>query len=513
MTIDMPCEPDELRSLFLFEALTDEQLAVLCNRGHIENYQPGPICVEGEPATCFYVLIEGELMMSKLSGGQDIETNRTSQRGVYCGAWRAFTGGKQKNYDASVHVTKPSRFFVMDAPVFAQFMRDQFPMAVHLLDGIAVGTDRTRRIIDNREKLLALGRLSAGLTHQLNNPAAAISRAASDLRERVANMRHKLAMLADGTITPEALGALVQLQERVAEQVAKSAAPGGGQHLSALETSDREDAVGDWLEDHGIEGGWDIAPTFVEGGVDTDWLERISAVSDELPSASLEMAIRWINYTIESELLMNQILEASKRISALVADAKQYSQMDRAPFQVANVHDLLYSTLVMFADRLTKDAGRDGPKDTPAITLVKDFDKSLPEIPCYPGDLNQVWTNIIDNAIAAMRDTGGTLTVRTCRYGDNMARVEICDTGPGIPADIREHIFEPFFTTKPFGEGTGLGLDLAFNIVVKKHRGDLRVESAPGDTRFIVLLPLTAPAADVAVADLDDVDEGVATAE
>jgi len=164
---------------------------------------------------------------------------------------------------------------------------------------------------------------------------------------------------------------------------------------------------------------------------------------------------------------------------------------------------------VMFADRLTKDGSKNGK----VINLVKDFDKSLPEIPCYPGDLNQVWTNIIDNAIAAMRETGGTLTVRTRAEGDNLARIEICDTGPGIPEDVREHIFEPFFTTKPFGEGTGLGLDLAFNIVVKKHRGDLRVESVPGDTRFIVLLPLTAPAADVAAADLDELDEDVAASE
>jgi signal transduction histidine kinase len=399
-----------------------------------------------------------------------------------------------------VHVTKPSRFFVMDAPVFAHFMKDQFPMAVHLLDGIAVGTDRTRRIIDNREKLLALGRLSAGLTHQLNNPAAAIARAASDLRGRVAGMRHKLAMLADGTVSPETLSALVRLQQEVADQVAKSAS----EHMSAIETADREDAVGDWLEDRGIDGGWDISPTFVEGGIDTDWLERISAVSDELASTSLEEAIRWINYTIESELLMNQISEASKRISALVADAKQYSQLDRAPFQVADVHELLRSTLVMFADRLSKD----GSKDTKAITVVKDFDQSLPEIPCYPGDLNQVWTNIIDNALAAMRDQGGTLTVRTGRVGEKMARVEICDTGPGVPEEVREHIFEPFFTTKPFGEGTGLGLDLAFNIVVKKHRGDLRVESVPGDTRFIVLLPLErSPVADVGASDMDDVDD------
>ncbi len=484
MTTQSPCEPDELRSLFLFEALTDEQLATLCANGRIEHYEPGPICVEGEPATCFYVLIDGELAMSKLSGGQDIETNRTSQRGVYCGAWQAFTGEQQQAYSTSVHVTKPSRFFVMEAPAFARFMQDQFPMAVHLLDGIAVGTERTRRIIDNREKLLALGQLSAGLTHQLNNPAAATARAAAELRDRVAGMRQKLAMLADGTVTPQALRALVRLQEEVAEQVAKSTS----QHLSAIETADSEDGVGEWLADHGIDGGWDIAPTFVEGGIDTDWLERISAATDDLDaSTSLEKAIRWLSYTIEGELLLNQISEASKRISALVADAKQYSQMDRAPFQVADVHELLRSTLVMFADRLGKDTGKD---KSGAITVVKEFDQLLPEIPCYPGDLNQVWTNIIDNAIAAMRDRGGTLAIRTGREGEKMARIEICDTGPGIPDGVREHIFEPFFTTKPFGEGTGLGLDLAWNIVVKKHRGDLRVESVPGDTRFIVLLPL-----------------------
>jgi signal transduction histidine kinase len=496
MTTDqLPCDADELRTLFLFEALSDEQLDVLCTNGHIQHYEPGPIIVEGEPATCFYVLIEGELAMSKLSGGQAIETNRTSQRGVYCGAWRAFTGGNQKLYDASVHVTKPSRFFVMDAPVFAKFMKDQFPMAVHLLDGIAVGTDRTRRIIDNREKLLALGRLSAGLTHQLNNPAAAIARAAEELRGRISRMRGKLAMLADGSVSAETLNALVLLQDAVAEHVAKSAS----QHLTALETADREDAVGEWLEDHDIDGGWDIAPTLVEGNIGTDWLERIAATAEELDaSASVEEAIRWISYTIESELLMNQILEASKRISALVADAKQYSRMDRALFDVADVHELLRSTLVMFADRLSKD------KQPGAITVVKEFDQSLPEIPCFPGDLNQVWTNIIDNALAAMREAGGTLTVRTGREGEKLARIEICDTGPGIPEDIREHIFEPFFTTKPVGEGTGLGLDLAWNIVVKKHRGDLRVESVPGNTRFIVLLPLEKPRVeDLADPDLD----------
>jgi signal transduction histidine kinase len=367
-------------------------------------------------------------------------------------------------------------------------------MAVHLLDGIAVGTDRTRRIIDNREKLLALGRISAGLTHQMNNPAAGTAPAAAALGERIARKRWKLVMLADGTVTPDALSALVRLQQEVADQVAKSTS----QHLSPIETADLEEAVGDWLDDHGVGDGWDIAPAFVEGGIDTDWLERVSAAVDDLASTSLEEAIRWLHYTIESEQLMNQIAEASKRISALVADAKQYSQMDRAPFQVADIHELLRSTLVIFADRF----GKDGGKDSKAITVIKDFDRSLPEIPCYPGDLNQVWTNIIDNAIAAMGQDGGTLTLRTARDGEKMVRVEICDTGPGVSEDVREHIFEPFFTTKPFGEGTGLGLDLAFNIVVKKHRGDLRVESVPGDTRFIVLLPLDSPPASDEIPDL-----------
>ncbi len=483
MTVEKSCDADELRTLFLFEHLNDEQLATLCADGEIEHYEPGPICVEGEPATCFYVLIEGELAMSKLSGGQDIETNRTSHRGVYCGAWQAFTGEKQQLYTTSVHVTKPSRFFVMDAPAFAAFMKDQFPMAVHLLDGIAVGTERTRRLIDNREKLLALGQLSAGLTHQLNNPAAASVRAAAALRERIAGMRQKMLMLADGTITPQALRGLVRLQEQIADQVAKSAS----QHMSAMETADCEDAVGEWLESRGIEDAWDLAPSFVEGGIDVDWLERISTTAEELGiSTSLQQAIRWLNATIDGELLLNQISEASQRISALVADAKQYSQMDRAPFQVADVHDLLKSTVTMFADRLGKESACH-------IKVAKDFDRTLPEIPCYPGDLNQVWTNIIDNAIAAMGSAGGTLTIRTCREANEMLRVEICDTGPGIPEDVRERIFEPFFTTKPVGEGTGLGLDLAWKIVVNKHHGDLRVESAPGDTRFIVLLPLEMP--------------------
>lgn len=474
------CLPEELRSLFLFEALTETQLATLCANGHIATFEPGIVCNEGDPATCLYVLLDGELVMSKRSGGTDIETTRTSQRGVYCGAWSAYVPDEEHIYQASVRVTRRSRFFVLDADAFARFMQAEFPMAVHLLEGQSVGRRRQAQIIGQREHLLALGTITAGLTHQLNNPAAAIARDIAGLRANVGKMRHKLAMLADGQFTPDALRVLVRIQEEVAEQVAKAEL----RELTALEASDREDEVGDWLERHHIAASWDYAPTFVEAGLDTDWLERVEASVDAVDcSATLQSAIGWLKYTIDTELAVNRVAEATNRISALLADAKQYSQMDRAPYQSADVHELLRSTLMMFGGKVGKNS---------SIKLIKDFDQTLPEIHCYPGDLNQVWTNIIDNAIQAMNGAG-TLTVRTRRDTDNTIRIEIGDDGPGIDEDIVDRIFTPFFTTKPVGQGTGLGLDLAWRIVAEKHHGNLRVDSQPGDTRFIVTLPVEPP--------------------
>ena len=476
------CLPDELRTLFLFEALDDRQLQVLCDNGHIRVFEPGPVCTEGDPATCFYVLLDGELVMSKRSGGVDIETNRTSQRGVYCGAWSAYVPGEEHVYEASVRVTRPSRFFVLDADAFARFMQSEFPMAVHLLEGHRVGGRRQRQILDQRDKLLALGTITAGLTHQLNNPAAAAARAVADLREGVSKMRYKMKMLADGKLTREALRVLVSIQEEVAEQVAKSKT----QELTALELSDREEQIGDWLEQRSIIGAWDYAPTFVEAGLDIDWLSRVEAsIGDVDCSATLQSALGWLKYTIDTELRLNEIADASKRISALLAGAKQYSQMDRSEYEAANVHELIRSTIkTIFGDKV----GKDKP-----VKVVWEKDTSLPELLCYPGELNEVWTNIIDNAIQAMNGRG-TLTIRTWRKSENMIGVEIRDDGPGIPEDVIDRIFTPFFTTKPFGQGTGLGLDLARRIVVEKHQGDIRVDSRPGDTRFQIFLPLVAPA-------------------
>jgi signal transduction histidine kinase len=215
----------------------------------------------------------------------------------------------------------------------------------------------------------------------------------------------------------------------------------------------------------------------VQAGLDIDWLAE---VADRLDPSTFEGALRWLNYTLETELLMNEIEDSTTRISTLVAAAKQYSQMDRAPYQVVDVHELLDSTLLMLGRKLGS-----------SITVVRQYDRTLPKIPAYAAELNQVWTNLIDNAVGAM-PAGGTLTIRTELDAERLL-VEIRDTGAGVPAEIRDRIFEPFFTTKPFGEGTGLGLDISWRIVVNKHHGDLRVESEPGDTRFQVRLPLTGP--------------------
>ncbi|EFC85441.1 ATP-binding protein [Parafrankia sp. EUN1f] len=464
----LPCDIDELRTLFLFEKLTDEQLDWICRNGHVELIEPGPVFREGEPATCFYVLVEGSLVLTRRIGDDDVEVTRTDQRGVYAGAWFAYLGDRvPQQYTNSMRVTSPSRFVVLDGVALAQLMREWFPMAVHMLEGLFFGLQNLQQQTGQRERLLALGSLSAGLTHELNNPAAAAVRATASLRERVAGMRHKLGLIAAGPYDRPALEALIALQEEAAERVGKAPT------LTPMETSDREDSISDWLDDQGIAGGWQLAPTFVQAGFDVDWLERVAGT---VPPQILEGAVRWLMYTVESELLMKEIEDSTNRISGLLAATKQYSQLDRAPYRQADVHELLDSTLAMLGAKLA------------GVRIVREYDRALPEIPVHAAELNQVWTNLIDNAAAAMGGAG-TLTVVTAADHDDLV-VEIRDSGPGVPADIRDRIFEPFFTTKPVGEGTGLGLDISWRIVVNRHHGNLTVTSVPGDTRFRVSLPI-----------------------
>jgi signal transduction histidine kinase len=282
-------------------------------------------------------------------------------------------------------------------------------------------------------------------------------------------MRNKLAMLAHEEIDPRLLELLVDVQEEAVRAVA------GAPELTPIQESEREDELTEWLDSHGVHDSWQLAPVFVSAGTTPEFLDKLATGA---PAEMVEGAVRWLAYTVETELLLDEITDSVTRISSLVAAAKQYSHMDRAPFERADIHEGLKSTLAMMAGKLS------------GLTVVKELDRSLPPVPVYAGELNQVWTNLIDNAVQAMGGAG-TLTIRTSLDGGDHVRVEIGDTGPGIPPELRQRIFEPFFTTKPVGEGTGLGLDISYRIVVARHGGDLTVESEPGDTRFIVRLPLT----------------------
>ncbi|MBE8520730.1 cyclic nucleotide-binding domain-containing protein [Amycolatopsis sp. H6(2020)] len=460
---------EELRGLFLFEHLSEDQLDWVAANAAPEEYEGDSFVIrEGDEATCFYVILNGAVRMTRLVSGTEVETNRSDQRGAYFGATQFFVHqDAEHRYGASVQALSNLTLLTLPAAEFSVQFRRWFPMATHLLEGMYLGWRNSDTVIGSRRRLLALGELSAGLTHELNNPAAAAVRATSALRERVAGMRHKLAFLAKKDIDPELLYQLIDVQERLVKQVAQA------EKLTAMQQSDREDEIGDWFDDRGIDGGWDLADIYVRAGLTTSDLDN---VLEQVGDTFIDGAVRWLAYALETEMLMGEIEDSTTRISALVGKAKQYSQMDRAPHQWVDVHDGLDSTLVMLSGKIGG-----------GVRVVKEYDRSLPKIPAYPAELNQVWTNIIDNALGAMKGEG-TLTLRTWRVDDQI-RVEVGDTGPGIPADLKPRIFEPFFTTKPVGEGTGLGLDISWKIVVERHQGDLRVESEPGNTRFEVCLP------------------------
>jgi signal transduction histidine kinase len=462
-------DADQLRTLFLFEALTDEQLQYLSENGEVRTFDAGAtVFREGDPADCLYVLVDGGLRMSRLVGTEDLVVNETSMRGVYSGAIRAFMDDPNDTYINSITTTVASSFWRLPASDFSYFMHHWFPMAVHLLEGIYIGVRNTEAQVRQREHLANLGTLSANLAHELNNPAAATVRATAQLRERFATIRHKLAFLAAGDFDTAVMGKLVALQDAAVERAALART-----ELTPVQESDLEDEIGAHLDELNVHSAYELASVLAAAGMDVDWIDQ---VNDVVGPEGLSSALRWLGDTLDAEALMDELENASNRISTMVAAVKQYSHMDEASYAELDLHPGLDATVVMLGFKLA------------GVDVVREYDHDLPKLPVYGAELNQVWTNLIDNAADAMKGSG-TLTLRTRRQGD-YAVVEIADNGPGIPEDVRDRIFEPFFTTKPPGEGSGLGLETARRIVVKRHHGKLEVETSDAGTTFSVYLPL-----------------------
>ncbi len=464
---------EELRGTFLFESLTDEQLEWLVAHGAVDTHDAGVVVYgEDEVAESFYVLLEGVVQLVKRVEGADVVLATADGAGAYAGATRAFirASGAQ-GYPTSLRTVTRTRLFKLRAEDFAYVLRTWFPMAVHLLDGLFLGLTNTEALVGHREKLIALGALSAGLAHELNNPAAAEVRAAEALGGRLQEAREAMLRMAP-RLNDDCLHKLIDLLNEAVERARH--AP----RLSTVDAGDREDALADRLEEAGVAEAWELAPVLATAGLDEAWLDRAIACGGE----AAPDAIRWLVAGLDIEGLVGEIRTSAGRISALVGAMKEYSHLDSPAFASIDVHDGLESTLVILGHKLKT-----------GVKVVRDYDRSLPSICAQAGELNQVWTNLIDNAVDAMGGKG-TLTVRTGREQDGVV-VEVGDTGPGVPAELQRRIFEPFFTTKDVGHGTGLGLDISYRIVVRRHHGDIRVESEPGNTRFRVLLPLDQPSA------------------
>ena len=453
---------DELRGIELFTGLTDDQLAELASGGYELEFDPGDVIfTEGDRADEWWVLLSGSLDLVRRVGREDVVVARMDVPGRWAGGFRAWDDNGV--YLATGRGAEPGRVLRLDAPRLRELVNHWFPLAGHLIGGLHHTARSIESTVRQRDALVTLGTLAAGLAHEINNPAAAATRTVDGLGQTCNALLEALTSLAHDDISAAQFFALDALRR---ETVAPD-------RLDELALADRESELATWLESHGVPDSWSLASVLAPGGVDADWCERAHA---SLGDRALAPGLAWVSATFASKTLLTELKDAVGRISDLVAAVRAYSQMDRASAQRVDVREGLDSTLTMLGHKL-----RDG------VTVVREY-ADLGPIDAYAGELNQVWTNLIDNAVDAMAGSG-TLTVRTRADGECVV-VEIMDTGPGMRPEVVARAFEPFFTTKEVGKGTGLGLDIARRIVVERHGGTIEVESPPGGgTTMRVSLP------------------------
>jgi signal transduction histidine kinase len=460
---------DVLRQLDLFEGVDDEVLEEFARSGSERRLEVGQtLLVEGEVTDLLWVIAEGRIEWSRHINGSDVELG---ERGApsYAGASNILTGDPAV---ATGRASSPVLAYVWEADTLRSFLRAQPAVMRTVIRLIAPVAQAAESALRQQEKLAALGTLSAGLAHELNNPAAAARRTATALDAALATLEDTVNQFVSSGVEREDAATLVSLQRQALDRAAAGAASG-----SAVEAADREDELAALLDQMGYDG-WRLAEPLARASVDQPWLDAVSAAAGAAAGAALE----WVAASLTAHSLVGELHESTARISSLVGAVKDYTHMDRASIEEVDVHDGIESTLTILGYRLKHGN----------ITVERRYDRSLPRVTVHGSELNQVWTNLIVNALDAL-DGQGTITITTRPAPIGLA-VEIADDGPGVPEEVRSRVFEPFFTTKPVGQGTGLGLDIARRIVLA-HRGDVTLRSRPGSTEFVVTLPIGAAVA------------------
>ncbi|HXZ80607.1 MAG TPA: ATP-binding protein [Terriglobales bacterium] len=457
---------EDFRGIAIFSDLSDEDLQWLADHAEESRFAPGEIMIrEGAPADAMIIYLEGETE-GRVEQGADDGRVYSARAGDVTGM---LPYSRLKIIPLTIRAIIPTRIALIPAALFDEMLHHIPVLRGRLVSLLA---DRVREVTkadQQRERLAALGKLSAGLAHELNNPAAAARRAANTLGDTLQRLYKACDDLQEVPLSTEASNYLCRFES---ELLSRPPAP----PLDPLAQSEREEAMSDWLAKGGVSEPWKFAPELVESGITTQELRELHSHCPEIPPDNL--ANRIVS-KMQLARLAREIENATARISELVKAIKEYSFMDQAPVQDVDVRNGLESTLTILNHKLKH-----------GISVIRNYASDIPRIPSYGSELNQVWTNLIDNAADAMNGKG-ELRIRVAQE-DTSLLVEIRDNGPGIPAEIQPHIFEPFFTTKDVGKGTGLGLDTVYRII-RKHHGTISFVSRPGDTCFRVRLPVQRP--------------------
>jgi signal transduction histidine kinase len=457
----------ELSKLELFQVLSPERLNWVCDRAEAMDLKAGEVLVrEGDVALGFLILTEGRIGVTRQSDGVDMPIGQ-HEAPAFFGEVQILTG---EIVPVTLRSFTDCRLHRLKEEDFLSLLHECRAFEKIIFQTVTVRSRGLESFIRSREKMAALGTLAAGLAHELNNPAAALVRALKDVTPALIELQRMNLVTGQAGLSEAEIEQWTGERDRGYEAIVNKL-------VDPVTMGDREDELLTWLEDYGIEDAWNLATPLAEAGVEIKTLEQLTSPWRNDSGELREMGVRWLGLSFEVMSTIKGGLRSAERISELVQSMKSYSYLDQGAQQLVDVHQGIEDTIRLFSGKLKQ-----------GITVKRSYDDTIPQILVYGSELNQVWTNLIDNAIDAM-DNKGILELTTKNKGDRLV-VTITDSGAGISAEMRSRIFEPFFTTKPVGKGTGLGLEMVRRIVENRHHGSISLDSNPGRTSFSVCLPL-----------------------